>query len=135
MSQTVLGALLVALSFTSYFLGKFRTLSAVGVFIGIILVGLSGTIGAIIGRLLTSVQSFAGTGTAFVFGVAAPVIVSAVLVYVFIHDLMPRNSAKKRTFWIAAVLALLISTGSTGSAALDHLDTTVKNGVTTVQGR
>jgi hypothetical protein len=47
---------------------------------------------------------------------------------------MPRNSAKKRTFWVAALLAVLVATGTTGVQALNHLDTTVKNGVSTVQG-
>jgi MFS family permease len=134
MSQTVLGALMVALSFTAYFLGKFKALSAFFVFVGIILVGTGSTVSTIIGRVLTSVQSFAGTATAAVFGVSSAVILSGVLLFVLIHDLAPRNSAKKRTFWIAVVLGVLVATGTTGSAALNHLDTTVKNGTSTVQG-
>jgi uncharacterized BrkB/YihY/UPF0761 family membrane protein len=135
MSQTLLGAILVALSFTAYFLGKFKTLSAFGVFIGIILVGLGSVAGGLITRVLASVQSFAGTGTAWLFGTASFAVLSVVLVFLFVHDLAPRNSAKKRTFWAGAILAILISTGTTGIQALNHLDTTVRNGVSTVQGR
>ena len=135
MSQTELGALLVALSVTAYFLGKLPTLRSVGVFVGIILVGLGGTLGGIITHLTGTLHSLVGTGTTWAFGVTSFAIFSGVLAFIVFHDWLPRNSAKKRTFVLSALLAILIATGTTGWAALNHLDTTVKNGVSTVQGR
>jgi hypothetical protein len=137
MNQAEIGAIVIALSLTSYFLGKFRTLSAVGIFAGIILTGLNGWLIGKTAAVLGWIESWAGPFVATVTGIgiaAIGAVIVCVVGFIVIHDWMPRNAAKKRTFWLSALLAIFIVAGATPFAALNNLPAQIGTGVTTVQG-
>jgi hypothetical protein len=131
------GAVIIALSFTSYFLGWLRTASAVGVFAGIIMVGINGWLISKVAVLLGWIEGLAGPYVTKLAGVSLAGFGAAVVCvvgWIVLHDWMPRNAAKKRTFWLSALLAIFIVTAATPFAALNSLPAQVGNGVTTVQG-
>jgi len=137
MTPQEIGAVLIALSLCAYFTGKFRTISAVAVFAGIILTGLTGWIVTHTAMLLGWVSSWAGPWIASATGWTAATVGAvffAVVAYFVIHDWAPRNSAKKRTYWLSALLALIIVAGAAPIVALNQLPSSAQTGVTTVQG-
>lgn len=123
------GAILVAASLTFYFLGIFATIRSVGVFIGIMLLGINGHILAIAGHILGFVQNFLGTVVAWAFGAGVPSLLIIVIGIILVNDWHPRNRAGKRTFWLATAAAILIVTGATGIAALNNLPAGVQHGI------
>lgn len=123
------GAILVAASVTFYFLGIFSTLRSIGVFLGILLLGINGHIIALAGHVLLFTQNFLGSVVAWAFGAAIPGILAIVLAIILINDWHPKNRAGKRTFWLAAAMAILIVTGGTGFAALNNLPAGVQHGI------
>lgn len=136
-SQPELGLIIIALSLTSYFLGVFRTLASAGIFTGILLVGLSGRVITLVAKLEGVGLALAGHVGATVFGVTAGTVVAVITVvttFILLHDMAPRNSTKKRTFWLAAMLAVAIVASITPFAALNNLPGTVQSTVTSVQG-
>jgi hypothetical protein len=137
MSPLIIGPVLIALSVTCYLLGKFRTLSAVAVFAGILLTGLNGWIISHLAALFGWVASWAGpwiaTATGWTTaGVGAALF--AVIAFLVLHDWAPRNSAKKRTYWLSIALAIIIVAGAAPIAALNSLPASVQTGVTTTGG-
>jgi|SRR5215472_140511 len=133
MSNFVLGALLIVGAGTFYFLGKTPGIAAAAAFLGILLVGTSSTLGSIATRAMSAVSHLAGSATAWAFGAAVPAALSLVLLILFIHDLSPRNRAKKRTMWVGVALALLITASATNITALNNLGTSVPATVTQVR--
>lgn len=123
------GAILVAASITLYFLGIFATIRSIGIFLGILLLGVNGHVIALAGHVLGFVQNFLGTVMTWVFGAGVPFLLVIVLGIVLIFDWHPKNRAGKRTFWIAAVVAILIVTGATGIAALNNLPAGITHGI------
>jgi uncharacterized BrkB/YihY/UPF0761 family membrane protein len=129
------GAILIAVSVTAYLLGKLPTLRSIGIFLGVVLVGVNGHVIAFASRVaeilgrLTSVVLVWGLGITA--GIAGVVII-AVLGFIMIHDWLPRNAAKKRTFWISLAMGLVVAAGATGVAALDNFRADLTTGVTQV---
>ena len=107
MALPVIGAIIAALSITFYLLGDFPTIRAIGIFVAILMIGINGWI---ISH------------------------VAALLGYVALRGWLPRNKASKTTFWLSALLAVIIVAGATPFAALNQLPSTVTTGVSTVQG-
>jgi hypothetical protein len=137
MSQQEIGAVLIALSFTAYLLGKFGTLRSIGVFCGILLVGINGWLISHVSALFAWISGLLGPVVANVFGIAIGTVAAAVvcvLIFLMVHDWLPRNAAKKRTFWVSALVAVLIASAATPFAALNNLPASVRQGVSTTQG-
>lgn len=111
LSQAEWGAVLIGLSLAGYFLGRLPTISAIMVFLGIVFIGLNGWIIThlamalgLISRLLGPfIASALGVGIG---GVAAAVI--AVIAFITLHDWMPKHSAKKRTYHLSWILAVIV---------------------------
>jgi hypothetical protein len=123
------GAVLVAASITFYFLGIFSTIRSIGIFIGIMLLGINGHIIGLAARVLEFAQNFLGTIVTWAFGAAVPGLLAIVLAIILINDWHPKNKAGKRTFWLAAGLAILIVAGATNIAALNNLPAGVQQGI------
>jgi hypothetical protein len=132
MTQLEIGLIVVALSVTAHALGRFKKAAPVAVFTGILMIGTSGKIISLashalmwafglLGRLGTEIL---GYSAASIFAVAV-----AVLGFVFIHDILPKHGAKRRAFYIAIVLGVLVATAATPFAALNQLPATVSQGV------
>jgi hypothetical protein len=137
MTTAEIGFILAALSVTAYALGKFRTASSVGIFVGILLIGLSGWVITHVAGILAAVTRAVGPVIGGFFGVSAAVLLAAascVLIFIVLHGWLQKGKAKKHTFWLSALLAILIVAGATPFAALNNLPSQVRSGVTTVQG-
>jgi hypothetical protein len=137
MTLGTIGAILIGVSIAMYLTGKFRTLSAVMVFAGILLTGFNGWIVTHVAGLLTWVNSWAGAWLASVTGwslATVGAVIVCMIIYKVLHDWSPRNSAKKSTYVLSALLAILIVAGATPFAALNQLPSSVQTGVNTVQG-
>jgi hypothetical protein len=137
MNQAEIGAIIGALSITFYLLGKFRTLTSIGIFISILLIGINGWIISHVAKLFAWVAGLVGpslvTFTGVTIGGIAAALVCVVLA-IMIHDWMPKNAAKKRTFWLSAAAAVLIASAATPFAALNSLPGNVGTATSTVQG-
>lgn len=121
LNQQEWGLVIVALSVTCYLLGKFKTLSSIGLFIGIIWIGLNGWIISHLAMLFGLIAAKAGPFVAGLLGVSvAGVFAAAVAVIAFkvLHDWAPKNPAKKSTFMLSGVLAIIVLAFITPVAAL-----------------
>jgi uncharacterized BrkB/YihY/UPF0761 family membrane protein len=132
-----IGAILAALSITAYFLGVFRTLSSIGIFLAILMIGINGWLishlAAVFGFIAARLGPFvaAATGVSIAFVGAALV---CVIGFILIHGWLPKNAAKKKHFWLAAVFAVIVVAGATPFAALNQLPAQVGSGVTQSTG-
>ncbi|HYK70407.1 MAG TPA: hypothetical protein VEV45_20855 [Streptosporangiaceae bacterium] len=137
MSPLIIGPVLIGLSIAAYFTGKFATLRSIAVFTGILLIGLTGWLITHLALLFAWVSSWAGPWLATLTGWSTAAIAAtlfAVLAYFVIHDWMPRNQAKKRTYFLSIALAVIIVAGAAPIAALNQLPASVQTGVTTTGG-
>ena len=137
MTQAEIGLIIVAVSITFYLLGKLKTWSSIGLFIGILMIGINGWIISHVAAALAFVSNLTTPFIAGALGVTAGAIGAAavvVVLVVMIHDWLPRNAAKKRTFWLSGIAAILIASAATPFAALNSLPATVGTGISTVQG-
>jgi hypothetical protein len=133
-SASVLGLLMLAAFGLFYFLGIFATARAILAFVGGCLLGTAGFAGGFVSKVAHWAADLANSATSWAFGVGAGAVVLTVLVaIIFIHDLMPKHTAGKRTGWAGLVLALLLVTGVSGIQAANSIPGTVRNGVTTIQ--
>lgn len=137
MALPVIGAIIAALSITFYLLGDFPTIRAIGIFVAILMIGINGWIISHVAALLAWIQGWAGPFVASITGISIAGIGAALVVvvgYVALRGWLPRNKASKTTFWLSALLAVIIVAGATPFAALNQLPSTVTTGVSTVQG-
>ena len=133
LSLGAIGAICLVLFGVFYWLGVLATTRAILAFVGGILIGSSGFIGhalTAIGGWLSHL-SIALSGWAFGFSVLA--IPTVIVGIVFIHDLMPKKTAGKRTGWAGLILAGLIVAGATGIPALNSVGTQIQSAVTSAQ--
>ena len=133
LSLGAIGAICLVLFGVFYWLAVLPTTRAILAFVGGILIGSSGFIGhalTAIGGWLSHIGA-ALTGWAFGFPVLAAVTV--IVGIVFIHDLMPKHSAGKRTGWAGLLLAGLIVAGATGIPALNSVGTQIQSAVSSAQ--
>ena len=128
---TALGALMLILFGVFYWLGIFATVRALLAFVGTCLLGTAGFFGGALQAIGTWATHLANGGTAWATGVAiggtALVIVTGVI---FVHDLMPKHTAGKRTGWAGIALAALLIAGVSGIAQLNNIPAGVRSGVT-----
>jgi hypothetical protein len=121
LTQQEWGLVLVALSFAAYFTGKFKTLGSIGLFLGICWIGLNGWIITHLAGLFALASAKLGPFIAGVIGVSVAGVLAAavaVLFYFVLHDWMPKNAAKRRTFWLSGVAAIVVVVFLTPVAAL-----------------
>jgi hypothetical protein len=131
---SAIGVLCLVLFGVFYWLGIFATIRAILAFTGTCLIGTTGFLGGALHAAATWLASLASSGTAWATGIAvggtALVIVTGVI---FVHDLMPKHTANKRTGWAGVALAALLIAGVSGVQALNNIPGGVRNGVTSVQ--
>src|SRR5215469_1978870 len=137
MNQAAWGAVLVAVSAAAYWRNRFPTLRSVAVFLGIIMIGFSGTLVHLAARVMAFVGGFAGATIGHWLGLTTAVLVAcivAVLLFLVLHDWAPKNTARKSTYWFSVALAVLIVAGLTPFANLNNLPTTVQQAQVSFQG-
>jgi MFS family permease len=125
-------ALAAAGTFT--FLGIFAKIRAVAIFVGLCVVGFAGTAGGWIAHIVADITGLINNGVTLATGRAFAVgglIIAVVLGIILVHDLHWRNSAGKRTTWVAIAFAIMCITGATGIQMLNHLPSSVRQSVTT----
>jgi hypothetical protein len=128
----VWGVILLVLFGLFYWLNILATVRALMAFTGTILIAQAGFVGHALGDIATWLTTIGGTATGILFGVAVPAIAAIVALVIFVHDLMPKHSAGKRTGWAGIVLAALLVTGVSGISALNSIPSVVHSGVSTV---
>jgi hypothetical protein len=116
-----LGALFLLLFAVFHFLGILATTRAVLVFLGVVVVGTSGFIGRMLGDIGTWAQHAFGSVTNWAIGVPLAAGLAIVVAIVVIHDLHPKNSATKRTGYLAIALGVFVAVGVAGIPALAGL--------------
>ena len=125
-----LGAVMLVLFGVFYWLAILPATRAILAFTGTILIAENGFIGSALGAVARWLSTLGGTVTSWLFGAAIlgiPFIITAVI---FIHDLMPRHTALKRTGWAGIILAAMLVAGATGIPALSGVAPAVRSGVT-----
>lgn len=138
MNQTGTGLILIALSIAAYVLGRFATLRSIGIFAGILMLGFSGAVLHFTARLIAYGGALLGVLGEWAFGVGGGVVVAAIVAvmgFIVLHDWSPKNAAKKRTFFVSAILAVMVVAAGTPFAVLNNLPATLQQGITqTTQG-
>jgi hypothetical protein len=129
-----IGVLLLVLFGVFYWLGIMPTTRAVFAFVGTCLIGTAGFLGSALHAAATWLAGLADSGTAWATGIAvggtALVLVTGVI---FVHDLMPRHAAGKRTGWAGVALAALLIAGVSGIQTLNNIPGSVQQGVNTAK--
>jgi len=131
LSATGLGVLMLVLFGVFYVLGIFATIRAVLAFVGTCLIGTVGFLGGALHAVALWVSNLAASLTGWAF--AAPVgglVLVVIAGVIFIHDLMPKHTAGKRTGWAGVALAALLIAGVSGIPQLNNIPAGVQNGVT-----
>jgi len=129
LGQAGTGFVLVALSAAMYWRNRFATIRAVLVFLGILLMG--GGVATIAARFIGFLMGLLGATVGHWLGVGTEAVVGAIVVilaFVVFHDWAPKNSAKKSTYWMSAVLAVIIVAGLTPFGVLNNLPANLTNG-------
>jgi len=117
-----------------YWLNILPATRAILAFLGTILIAGAGFVGGVLTAVATWLANLGGSVSGWAFGVHAGGIIATIIIgVIFIHDLMPKHAAKKRTGWAGVVLAALIVSGVTGIPALSNVPGAVRNGVQNAQ--
>jgi len=125
---------LIASGLTLYYLKRWPTVRAVMMFFGIVLVGQNGHLVAIGGKLAGIVERLGAAGLVWAVGVPVAGLLTLVLGIVMIHDWLPKNAAKARTFWISILMGLMVAAGTTGIPALASFPQATRTSVTQTTG-
>jgi hypothetical protein len=130
LSLGAIGALCLVLFGVFYWLGIFATARAILAFVGGILIGSAGFLGGALTAVGTWLSNIAASVTGWAFGFPVLAAVTVIFGVVFVHDLMPKHTAGKRTGWAGLILAGLIVAGATGIPALNSVGSTIQSAVT-----
>lgn len=129
-----IGVLMLILFGVLYWLAIFATIRAILAFLGTILIGYAGWAGRAVHTGTMWLVHLGNSMTGWALGVAifgtALTLVAAVI---FVHDLFPRNGARKRTGWAGVALALLLLAGVSGIPALNGIAPGIRHAVTSVR--
>ena len=131
LSATGLGVLMLVLFGVFYFLSILATVRAILAFVGTCLIGTVGFLGGALHATALWISNFMDSVTGWAF--AAPVggtVLVIIAGVIFIHDLMPKKTAGKRTGWAGIALAALLIAGVSGISQLNNIPGGVQNGVT-----
>lgn len=130
MSTLEWGAVALVIAFTLFWLGIMPKTQVILGFIGTCIVT-GGLFGTLLTRLVLVVSHLTTSLTGRIFGIAIPGLLVIVLGIVFIHDLSPKKSAGKRTFWVGIALAAALVAGLSSFPALNQVPANVRTGVST----
>lgn len=133
MSLLAWGGIALVAAFLFFWLGILPKTQVILAFIGTCIVT-GGLFGSLLTRAADLVSNLLGTLTGKVFGVAIPGLLVIVLLIIFIHDLLPKKSAGKRTFWVGIALAACLVAGLSSFTALNQVPANVRTGVSTTTG-
>jgi hypothetical protein len=131
-----IGACMIALAIAMYAVNRFAKLRCWLIFLGPMVAGLGGLLTGIAARGLGLADKLFGTLGGTVLGVTAGTVLAAGTVvagFLVLHDLHPKGSGKKRTFWLAGILGIACTLGLTPFAALNNLPSQVQTGITSTQ--
>lgn len=137
MSLPTIGACMIGLAIAMYAVNRFAKLRCWLIFLGPMVAGLGGLLTGIAAKALGLADKLFGTVGGTVLGVTAGTVLAVLTVvggFLLLHDLHPKGSGKKRTFWLAAILGLACTLGLTPFAALNNLPAQVQTGITSTQG-
>lgn len=131
LSATGIGVLMLVLFGVFYFLSIFATVRAILAFVGTCLVGTVGFLGGALHATALWISNFTDSVTGWAFAASVGGLVLVVITgVIFIHDLMPKKTAGKRTGWAGIALAALLIAGVSGISQLNNIPGGVQNGVT-----
>ena len=116
-----------------YWLGILPKIQVILGFTGTCIVT-GGLFGHLLTRAVTLVSNLLGTLTGKIFGAAVPGLLVIILGILFIHDLLPKNTTGKRTFWVGIALAACLVAGLSSFTALNNVPANVRTGVSTTTG-
>ena len=139
MNLPLIGACMIALAITMYAVNRFAKLRCWLIFLGPMVAGLGGLLTGIAAKLIALATTLFGAIGGKVLGVSGAEVLAVVTVvggFLLLHDLHPKGSGKKRTFWIAGIMGIAITLAATPFAALNGLPASVQQGITstTTQG-
>lgn len=135
MSTTEWGLIAIAVSAALTLVKWFPRVRAVGMFLGICIVGLGGTFGGMVSKGGAEGAHLADSATASVTGTPTTIgggLIVAVCAVIVIYALKSGQD-KRSTTVLAAVIAILCVAGVTGIKAFDQAPSTVRQGVTNSQ--
>ena len=124
-----LGVLFLLLFGVFHYLGKFATLRAILVFLGVVAIGSGGFLGRILTDAGRWAQDIFGSLTNWAVGVPVAAGLFIILVIIFLHDLHPKKTAKPRTGFVGLALGVLVVVGIAGIPALAHLHADILHGL------
>ena len=130
LSLGAIGAICLVLFGVFYWLAVLPTTRAILAFVGGILIGSAGFIGHALDAIGGWLSHIGAALTSWAFGFPVLAAVTVIVGVVFVHDLMPKHTAGKRTGWAGLILAGLIVAGATGIPALNSVGTTIQSAVT-----
>lgn len=133
LSLAAIGVILLVLFGVFYWLAIFATIRAIFAFVGMILVGSAGFVGTAMTTIGAWVSHIGADISNWAFGIPVLAVAAIVVGVVFIHDLMPKHSAGKRTGWAGLLLAGMIIAGATGIPALNSVGSAIQSGVSSVR--
>jgi hypothetical protein len=131
MTITEWGGVALVVAFVLYWLGKMPRTQVILAFIGTCVIT-NGLFGSILTRGALWLDRATNAVTGKLFGVAIPGLLVIVLGVIFVHDLMPKHSASRRTFWVGVALAACLVAGLSNFATLNNVPATVRTGVSNV---
>jgi hypothetical protein len=137
MSQATLGFLIIVLSAFLQWRNRLPTIRVLMVIIGIFMVGFTGWLIHKVAALMLLLTGLLGSTVGTWLGLAGSTIFAGIVVWMcahVLHDLLPKNRPGKSTYYVAALLAIMIVAGVTPFAALNNLPATVQTGTTQIQG-
>lgn len=137
MNQAEFGFLMIVLSAFLQWRNRLPTIRVIMVIIGIFMVGFTGWLIHKTASLMLLLTSLLGNTVGTFIGVAGSTIFAGIVVWMcahVLHDLLPKNRAGKSTYYVAALLSILIVAGATPFAALNNLPATVRTGTSQIQG-
>ena len=136
LTPTEVGAAMLVAGLIMFWLGggpRAAKIRAILLLVGMIIVGALGHLGPLIATATTTLASWTSIFLVWLIGVPLLGAFAAVMAWIVIHDLLPKNSAKRRTSLAALALGAMIATGTTGIAALAGAQGAAQQGVTSVQ--
>lgn len=131
LSATGLGVLMLVLFGIFYWLSIFATTRAVLAFVGTCLIGTAGFLGGALHALATWVTQLASSASSWAVGIGLGGTILVIITgVIFVHDLMPKKTAGRRTGWAGIALAALLIAGVSGIQSLNNVPANVRTGVT-----
>jgi len=131
-----IGACMIGLAIAMYAVNRFAKLRCWLIFLGPMVTGLGGLLTRVGAKALGLADKMLGTVAGTALGIAGGTILAVITVvggFLLLHDLHPKGSGKKRTFWIAGILGIACTLGLTPFAVLNGLPAQVQTGITSTQ--